>query len=86
MKGHRKTYIGAYPGKIYDTIFKAKVENPVILLDEIDKIQARQGGASLQDVVMEVLDPIQNFKFKDDYMDVEVDLSKVLFICTANSL
>ena len=86
MKGHRKTYIGAYPGKIYDTIFKAKVENPVILLDEIDKIQARQGGASLQDVVMEVLDPIQNFKFKDDYMDVEVDLSTVLFICTANSL
>ena len=85
MKGHRKTYIGAYPGKIYDTIFKAKAENPVILLDEIDKIQSRQ-GASLQDVVMEVLDPIQNFKFKDDYMDVELDLSKVLFICTANSL
>ena len=51
MKGHRKTYIGAYPGKIYDTIFKAKAENPVILLDEIDKIQSRQ-GASLQDVVM----------------------------------
>jgi ATP-dependent Lon protease len=52
MKGHRKTYVGAYPGKIFDTIHKAKAENPVILLDEIDKIQSRAGGASLQDVVM----------------------------------
>lgn len=86
MKGHRKTYVGAYPGRIFDTIFKAKTENPVILLDEIDKIQPRQGRASLQDVIMEVLDPIQNHKFKDDFMDVEIDLSKVLFICTANSL
>lgn len=86
MKGHRKTYIGAYPGKIFDTILKAKSENPVILLDEIDKIQSRHGGASLQDVVMEILDPIQNYKFKDDFMDIEIDLSKVLFICTANSL
>lgn len=52
MKGHRKTYVGAYPGKIFDTIHKTKAENPVILLDEIDKIQSRAGGASLQDVVM----------------------------------
>jgi ATP-dependent Lon protease len=52
MKGHRKTYVGAYPGKIFDTIHKSKAENPVILLDEIDKIQSRSGGASLQDVVM----------------------------------
>lgn len=52
MKGHRKTYVGAYPGKIFDTIHKCKAENPVILLDEIDKIQTRAGGASLQDVVM----------------------------------
>ena len=65
MKGHRKTYVGAYPGKIFDTIFKSKAENPVILLDEIDKIQARVGGASLQDVIMEVFDPIQNHKFND---------------------
>ena len=86
MKGHRKTYVGAYPGKIFDTIHKAKAENPVILLDEIDKIQNRAGGASLQDVVMEVLDPIQNTRFKDDYVDLEIDLSNVLFICTANSL
>jgi len=55
-------------------------------LDEIDKIQSRAGGASLQDVVMEVLDPIQNYRFKDDYVDLEIDLSNVLFICTANSL
>lgn len=86
MKGHRKTYVGAYPGKIFDTIHKCKAENPVILLDEIDKIQTRAGGASLQDVVMEVLDPIQNYRFKDDYVDLEIDLSNVLFICTANSL
>ncbi len=86
MKGHRKTYIGAYPGKIFDTIHKLKAENPVILLDEIDKIQARSHGASLQDCVMEILDPIQNYKFKDDFVDVEIDLSNVLFICTANSL
>jgi ATP-dependent Lon protease len=64
---------------------KAKVENPVILLDEIDKIsRAREG--SLQDVIMEVLDPVQNSRFKDEYMDIEIDLSKILFIATANSL
>lgn len=85
VKGHRKTYVGAYPGKIFDAIFKAKAENPVILLDEIDKIVNRSGGASLQDAVMEILDPIQNIKFKDDFMDAEIDLSRVLFICTANS-
>lgn len=58
----------------------------MILLDEIDKIMNRSNGASLQDAVMEVLDPVQNYKFKDDFMDVEVDLSRVLFICTANTL
>lgn len=78
--------MGAYPGKIWDSVFKSKAENPVILLDEIDKIVSRGSGASLQDAVMEVLDPVQNHKFKDDFMDVEVDLSRVLFICTANSL
>ena len=86
MKGHRKTYIGAYPGKIFDAIYQSKAENPVILLDEIDKIQVNGGGASLQDVIMEILDPIQNYKFKDDYVDLEIDLSNVLFICTANTL
>jgi ATP-dependent Lon protease len=78
--------VGAYPGKIWDCVFKSKAENPVILLDEIDKIVSRGSGASLQDAVMEVLDPVQNHKFRDDFMDVEVDLSRVLFICTANSL
>jgi len=86
VKGHRKTYIGAYPGKIWDSIYKSKVENPVILLDEIDKIVTRAGGASLQDAVMEILDPVQNYRFKDDFMDIEIDLSRVLFVCTANSL
>jgi len=86
IKGHRKTYVGAYPGKIWDCIYKSKAENPVILLDEIDKIMTRGSGASLQDAVMEVLDPVQNYKFKDDFMDVEIDLSRALFICTANSL
>ena len=70
MKGHRKTYVGAYPGKIFDTIFKAKAQNPVILLDEIDKIQSRAAGASPQDVVMQILDPVQNYKFKDDFIDL----------------
>jgi endopeptidase La len=86
VKGHRRTYIGAYPGKIWDSIYRSKVENPVILLDEIDKIVTRSGGSSLQDAVMEVLDPIQNHRFKDDFMDVEIDLSRVLFVCTANTL
>lgn len=62
--------MGAYPGKIWDSINKSKAENPVILLDEIDKIMNRSNGASLQDAVMEVLDPVQNYKFKDDFMDV----------------
>lgn len=85
IRGHRKTYIGAYPGRIFDAIKKCKSENPVILLDEVDKIEVGRSGR-LQEVIMEVLDPVQNKKFKDEFLDIELDLSNVLFICTANTL
>jgi len=85
IKGHRRTYIGAMPGKLVQALKEVEVSNPVIMLDEVDKIGASYHGDPAS-ALLEVLDPEQNSDFLDHYLDLRVDLSKVLFICTANQL
>ena len=85
IKGHRRTYIGAMPGKLVQALKDVKVSNPVIMLDEIDKIGSSYQGDPAS-ALLEVLDPAQNGEFLDHYLDLRVDLSNVLFVCTANQL